>query len=402
VALTATVPALRRLLLARQGLLAWRGGAGRHRDGAPWRDRLRGAPGVLTALRGLEAIQLDPVNVVERNHHLVLMNRVGDYRPAHLERHYAARRVVEHWAQARSVLPVERYGELAPRRRSWSLAHTVGRMADAERIHAAAAEIRRILAAADGPLPSRALDLGHTVTSYWGTPTKVSSQALEHLWMAGEVVVAERRGDERHYALAERWYPAPAPGADDWAPLLRTYVRAYGIVDTSDHRLGWRTWLLPERRAAIEALIVDGTVVPVTVPGTRRRYVVAAALVPQLAALASARVGPEIFFLSPLDNLLWRRERILDLFGFEYRWEIYVPDHRRTYGPYVLPVLVGDRFAGRVDVRLDRDAARLVLRRAWWEATTTAPTRKRALTALAAFAARLGADLVRAPATSRG
>jgi uncharacterized protein YcaQ len=402
VAPIATVPALRRLLLARQGLLAWRGGAGRHREGAPWRDRLRGAPGVLKALRSLEAIQLDPVNVVERNHHMVLMNRVGDYRPAHLERHYASRRVVEHWAQARSVLPVERYGELAPRRRTWSLAHTVGWMADAERIHAAAVEIRRILAEAAGPLPSRALDLGHTVTSYWGTPTKVSSQALEHLWMAGDVVVAERRGDERHYALAERWYPAPPPDADDWLPLLRTYVRAYGIVDTSDHRLGWRKWLLAERRAAVEALIADGSVVPLTVPGTKRRYVMDGALGPQLAALASARVGPEIFFLSPLDNLLWRRERILDLFGFDYRWEIYVPDHRRTYGPYVLPVLVGDRFAGRVDVRLDRDAARLVLRRAWWERGTTAPTRKRVLSALAGFAARLGADLVRTRATSRG
>jgi uncharacterized protein YcaQ len=397
--LSVSAPALRRLLLAQQGLLAWTGGAGRLREGAPWRDRLRGGPG---ELRGLEAIQLDPVNVVERNHHLVLMNRVGGYQPAHLERHYAARRVVEHWAQARSVLPVERYGELAPRRRMWAMESTVGWMPHADRIHAASAEILRLLAAASGPLPARALDLGQTVTSFWGTSTKVSSQALEHLWMAGKVVVAERRGDERHYALPDRWYPAPPADADDWAPLLRTYVRAYGVVDTSDHRLGWRKWLLPERRAAVDTLIRDGAVVPVELAGTRRRYVVAAELVPRLAALAKARVGPEVFFLSPLDNLLWRRERVLDLFGFDYRWEIYVPDHKRAYGPYVLPVLVGEHFAGRVDVRLDREASRLVLRGAWWEPDTALRTRRRALTALAAFAARLGADLVRAPASSRG
>jgi uncharacterized protein len=384
--------ALGRLLLAHQGLLGW-SGRGRHGSGAPWRERFRGAAGVLRVVRALEAVQLDPVNVVERNHHLVLRNRVAGYQPRHLEVQYARHRVFEYWAHARCVLPVERYGELAPRRRLWTMEATVGARAHRDQIHTASDEILRLLAAAPGPLPARALDLGHRVASYWGFATKVSSQALEHLWESGAIVVAERRGDERYYTLAERWLPDRAADAADWGPLLHTFVRAYGVVDAGDPRLGWRKWPVAERRAAFDSLVADGTLTPVRVAGVKRHYAVWTPLVERLPALERARIAPEVFFLAPLDNLLWRRERVLDLFGFDYRWEIYVPDHKRTYGPYVLPVIEGDRFLGRVDARMDRDAARLVLRRAWWQPGASAPSIRRALAGLARLAAELGAEL---------
>jgi len=390
-----SLPALRRLLLAHQGLLGWSGGAGRDREGAPWRERLRGGPGALKALRALEAVQLDPVNIVERNHHLVLMNRVDGYQPRHLEGHYARRRVYEYWAQARCVLPIERFGELAPRRRLWALDATVATMKDRERLLRAADEILRLLAASPEPLPARALDLGEKVQSYWGWQTKLSSQALEHLWESGEIVVAHRRGDERYYAPTAGWHPGLPADETGWEPLLHTFVRAYGVVDGSDPRLGWRSrWKVAERRTALERLVADGTLQPVAVDGVKRRYFVWTPLLGRLAALERVRVAPHVFLLSPLDNLLWRRERVEDLFGFDYRWEIYVPEAKRTYGPYVLPVLEGDRFVGRVDARLDRDAGRLVLRRAWWERGATAASRRRALAGLGSLAERLGADLV--------
>jgi len=67
-------------------------------------------------------------------------------------------------------------------------------------------------------------------------------------------------------------------------------------------------------------------------------------------------------FLAPLDNLLWRRSRLQDLFRFEYTWEVYLPPRKRRYGHYAMPILFGDRLIGRLDPHLDREEQRLVIR----------------------------------------
>ncbi|HEY8426101.1 MAG TPA: crosslink repair DNA glycosylase YcaQ family protein [Limnochordales bacterium] len=111
---TITPAALRRLILARSGLLRWTRGRRPHVEGVPWRDELHGEDGALQALRRLEAVQLDPVAVVERNHHLVLRNRVGAYRSEHLESLYRRKLVFEYWANARCVLPADDYPVFEP------------------------------------------------------------------------------------------------------------------------------------------------------------------------------------------------------------------------------------------------------------------------------------------------
>lgn len=96
--------------------------------------------------------------------------------------------------------------------------------------------------AAEGPLASRSLELGTRVAGYWDEDvpkTKATSQALEHLWETGEVVVAGRRNDERFFALAVDWI-GDVPGTDSWDPLLRKYLRAYGVADLGDFRSRWR------------------------------------------------------------------------------------------------------------------------------------------------------------------
>lgn len=102
---------------------------------------------------------------------------------------------------------------------------------------------------------------------------------------------------------------------------------------------------------------------PLRVESARRTYFVPAAQLPLLEALAAAEVEPRIFFLPPLDNVLWRRERLLDLFGFDYTREIYVPEVRRRFGPYAMPILEGDALIGRLDPRLERERGILHVRR---------------------------------------
>jgi uncharacterized protein YcaQ len=393
--LETTSSALRRLLLARQGLLEWSGGRGEWAEGGLWREELGGPEGAFEVLRRLEAIQLDPVNVVAPNHHLVLHNRLRGYRGEHLEALYPTRRVFEYWAQARCILPIEDWGVFEWRRQRWRLEHTVqGRRGEGyeSEIYEAIAYIKHRLEA-EGPLSARMLDNGKKVRGYWGFTTKATSQALEHLWEAGELVVAYRKGDERYFALTSHWFPAlPQAPADPQAKLLK-FIRAYGLIDAGDPRLGWLPLGAAGRRAALEALLRQGVLIPLHPSGLKRRYYLWAELLPLLEALREARVAPRVTLLSPLDNLLWRRERIQDLWGFEYRWEIYVPEPRRRYGPYVLPVLEGEKLVARVDARMDRPQGRLRVRQVWWEREPTAAQAKRLWRALADLVHAQGVEL---------
>ncbi|HEU4742428.1 MAG TPA: crosslink repair DNA glycosylase YcaQ family protein [Meiothermus sp.] len=402
--LSVTASTLRRLILAQQGLLAWRDGKGAFPEGIPWREQHRGERGTLEVLRRLEAVQLDPVNVIERNHHLVFVNRVGGYRPEHLEALYPHKHVFEYWAQARCILPIEDWPMFGWRRERWRLEHTVAGMASyrglgeayEREIYAAIEHIREKLA--DGAaLPARALDTGKKVQGYWGFAHKATSQAIEHLWEAGEAVVAYRKGDERHFALAEGWLPPQVAGVHE-SPLqakLLKFIRAYGVVDGSDPRLGWRNWAAGERKSELAQLVKEGVIVPLEIKDAqpKRPYYLHAELEPLLTSLESAKIAPRVFFLPPLDNLMWRRERIRDLFGFDYKWEIYVPEAKRKYGPYVLPILAGERLIGRLDARMDRAKRTLNVRNIWWEGNVTEAQRRRVWQGLEGFAQSLGGQL---------
>jgi len=76
---------------------------------------------------------------------------------------------------------------------------------------------------------------------------------------------------------------------------------------------------------------------------------------------------PGVAFLAPLDPLAWDRDLLLRLYGFDYRWEVYVPVHKRRWGYYVLPLLYGDRIVGRIEPRIDRKAGALRVLDIWWE-----------------------------------
>lgn len=403
--LSTTPSALRRAILAQQGLLRWQGGTGEFAEGVPWLEQLKGSAGALEVLRRLEAVQLDPVNVIAPNHHLVFANRVGGYKPEHLEALYPQKRVFEYWAQARCILPVEDWPLFGWRRERWKLEHTLEAMmvnsrdrAYEREIHEAIGHIRQKLA--DGAsLPARALDTGKKVRGNWGFAAKATSQAMEHLWWAGDIVVSHRMGDERHFALADAWLPSPkgrgAGGEGLLQAKLLKFIRAYGVFDAygTGSRLGWREWEAGEKAAELERLVREGTIIPLQLDPIKRKYYLWAELLPLLDSLQTAKVATDVYFLSPLDNLMWRRERISDLFGFDYKWEIYVPDERRKYGPYVLPILEGETFVGRLDARMSRASKKLVVRRIFWEGKPNKLRAERVWKALQGFASRLGAEV---------
>ncbi len=361
---------------------------------------------VLGQIRTLEAVQLDPVAAVERNQHLVLAARVPGYTPPVLERLLAQRRVFEYWGHAACVFPIEDYPIFRGKRRG---AQTLLRPELAKLRSVVRTVLTRL--EREGPLPARAFAAGHRVRGWWditGPKTKATSHALNILFDAGLVMVARREGLERSFDLPERVVPADLlrrareidPREADEA-LLAKYMRAHRVFDLSDWAFGWRKIPAPRRRAIVDRLIRAGEVVALEIDGTRRSYFVLAGDVDRLrrhdrAARDRAAEGGPIRFLAPLDNLLWRRERVADFFGFDYTWEVYVPARRRRYGYYTMPILAGDRLVGRIDPRLDRERGRLVVNLLRFEPGIRAPAalRKRVLNALEAFAHFHGAGSV--------
>jgi uncharacterized protein YcaQ len=371
---------------------------------------------VLREIRRLEVVQLDPVAAVERNQHLALANRLRGYRPAMLEALLERRRIFEYWANAACVIPIEDF---------WMFAGVRERMrrADARERAVLRGPGTRVLRELErnGPMPSRAFLEGRRTTGYWdiaGPKTKETSHALNVLWYRGEVMVVRRDGVERYFDLPERVVPAEVwrhaqtvSVADADTALLGKYLRAYRIFDLGDFRFGWRKIPAPQRRALAEELVRRGEIIPLQIPEVRRQYYALARDLPALrrhdrqARAARGWIDRPVRFLSPLDNLLWRRERLADLFGFAYVWEIYVPAARRKFGYYTMPILAGDRLIGRMDPRLDRVNRRLHARLFNFEVgvRVTAALRRSVMTALERFAAfHGGAELsVRWPGSRR-
>ncbi|WP_040826397.1 DNA glycosylase AlkZ-like family protein [Thermaerobacter subterraneus] len=295
-----------------------------------------GPAGVKAVLKRLGAIQLDPVNVVDRNHHLVLFNRMGEYRPAWLEDLYQRGRVFEAWCHARCILPASLYPAFRPAFR---------RYGEAELEPAVRQWMERILALveASGPVSARQLEAPERVVGYWDRDvprTRAVSQALQHLWEEGRLVVRWRRGNERWYDLPERVLPdgvarQELDEAEAAEQRLRHYAQAMVLFDAGDPCFGWQRWPAARRRQEAERRVAAGQWVQVAVEGVRRVYYALAEDRPVLERAADLPALDEARFLPPLDNLLWRRSRLQDLFGFEYTWEIYLPPHKRRYGPFL-------------------------------------------------------------------
>ncbi len=185
--------------------------------------------------------------------------------------------------------------------------------------------------------------------------------------------------------------------------------RAVGLAgSTGNAELVWGgAGKVSERKKITATLLEDGTLVPVEVEGLRGTRL---ALAEEMAILRSAakpsRATPQVSFLAPLDPLMWDRPMIRDLFGFTYLWEVYTPEHKRRHGYYVLPILFGDRFAGRFEPKYDRKARSLHVNGVWFEDGFKPMDEPHFVPALAdalrAYRSFVGADTITWPRTGLG
>jgi uncharacterized protein len=351
-----SVAQARRITLAAQGFADPRPG------GATDMRHLR------RVLRRLHLIQMDSVNVLQRAHFMPLYSRLGPYPTALLERaaYRRPRELFEFWGHEASLITVD----LQPLFR-WRMARAKefawGSMT---RIATEQPElIAWVLDEVRDRGPITAAQIEHDAprrTDHWGWNWSVVKQALEWLFYTGQVTAADRTTSfARRYDLTERVLPtavldAPTPAYDDAIrALVELSARSLGVAAEVELRDYFRLPVAGFKKAVAD-LVDDEVLLPVAVQGWKQpTYLHRDAKLPRWVRAAT--------LVSPFDPLIWKRERTERLFDMEYRIEIYVPAPQRLYGYYVLPFLLGDRFAARIDLKADRKNGVLQIPAAWIE-----------------------------------
>ena len=342
---------------------------------APPRSLPADPSSVRTVVERLGSLQFDPLEVAGRNHDLVLAARIAGYRRAWTDALlYEERWLYETYNKGLSLVPT---AELPWYRVAW----------DEEREqHGAATFVEHAELVAEllgrirdgGPLSATDVEPRAAIDWYW-RPTNQVRAVLEALAEAGILGLARRDGNRRVYDLAERLFPtellAERPPRDEQVRhKVRSRVRAHGLLPTRGGQA--EIWLgtgsAAERARHVEALVASGDLDTVTVEGVRGGRLVLAGERPLLEAAAAAVAAGEpasrgVAFIAPLDPLVWDRDLLRSLFDFDYVWEVYVPAAKRRWGYYVLPILAGDRFVGRIEPRIDRAAGALRILGLWWE-----------------------------------
>ena len=347
-------------------------------------------------LRRVHLIQMDSVNVLQRAHFMPLYSRLGPYPVGLLERaaYRKPRELFEFRGHEASLITTD----LQPLFR-WRMARAADfAWGSMRRIAVEQPElVAWVLDEVRGRGPITAAEIEHDAPrskDHWGWNWSVVKQALEWLFYTGQVTAAERTTSfARRYDLPERVLPAavleaPTPAYPDAIrALVEMSARALGVAAEPEIRDYFR---LPVDgfKQAIAELVEDKVLIPVTVRGWRApAYLHSTAKVPRWVRAAT--------LVSPFDPLIWERGRTERLFDLSYRIEIYVPAAQRLYGYYVLPFLLGDRFAARVDLKADRKAGVLVVQSAHAEPGVTPETPARLAAELRLMAGWLGLSDVR-------
>ncbi len=350
----------RRFLLAHQGLRP------------PY--EFEGKAGILDFISRVGCIQFDPLNIVGHNPELVLQSRVNGFRPSMLqELLYKDRKLVDGWDKMMAIYLTGDWPYFYYRQRE-----AAGRSErrDSDVIRAVSPKILKAIEER-GPLSSIDLDHDEKVAWSWG-PKRLANVALDNMYYLGEVVIHHKVHTRKVYDLAYRHIPEEILTAPDPHETQEQYHDWHVLRRIGGVGLLWNTHSIwhgiygagsSERVATFTRLIKQGKAIEVHVEGIKKPLYMRSEDRTELDSAAKSDDRPErAAILAPLDNLLWERDMVKQLFDFDYTWEVYKPVVERKYGYYVLPVLYGDRFIARFEPGQDKKSKCLIIKNWWWEA----------------------------------
>jgi uncharacterized protein YcaQ len=316
------------------------------------------------AVAHLGYLQIDTIFVIERSHHHILHTRIPSYRREHLHRALSVDKTLfEYWTHALSYLPSETLRfYVRQMRREWQRRIWFGTVSSQE-LRRVLSRIRR-----DGAITIRDLDndVLRDKDHAWGS-RKPSKRALEVAFYRGLVTVSRRAGMLKTYELLTRHFgwdrlPPAASEAETLSYLLDRALRSQGIVSLESI-----CYLDPLRKPAMRRLVESRVrrkeLIPVQVEGAGQSP---HWIRPDALDTLPVPAQEPIHILSPFDPLIIQRKRLRLFFDYEYRFEAYVPKHKRVFGYFVCPVLIGDRIVAALDLKTDRERQQLLVQRWNW------------------------------------
>ena len=361
--ITTSAQAARRLAVTKQHL------AGRLPSRATGKD-------ILSVVRDLTFVQWDPIAVVAPSHVLSLWNRVGNFRLSDLEKLlWDKKRLFLHWVNfAASIVLTEDYplyysmmkrypesigkswGSRKPRTREFLAKHK-------ELGKSILNQLKK------GPLQLTQFKEYVRTKSVdsWSTGSVVS-RMLFHLEMSGKIIVAGHQGNRNIWALSETFLPKSVerkelPGEEVERMTAQRAILALGTASPREINYYFPRGRYQNLKKALESLQKDSVIHPVCVAEFQERdeRYIHEQDVKLLESINDHDWQPRISLLPPFDNLICGRQRTNRVFGFDYNHEMFLPQHKRKFGYYILPILWGERLIGRIDPILEKSKETLMI-----------------------------------------
>lgn len=331
---------------------------------------------ILAVVRDLAYVQWDPITIVAPSHIISLWNRLGDFQLSDLENlMWREKKLFEHWTPIASIVLTEDYPlyHSLMERYPQSLTKSWGsQRARAAKFLAQHSRLRRSMLdqLRRGPLQlSQFEEYVKTKRSEdgWSSGSDVSSM-LFHLHMTGNVMVVGHEGNQNVWGLTNSFLPA-------WVekkPLSekeferRAAIRAIGALGTATSKEIWYYFVrgrYENLKESLTKLEEDSTITRVRLEGSETKEVryICGDDVPLLKSMGGDSWEPRMSLIPPFDNMLAGNDRLNRLFGFKYVREQFLPLEKRKYGTYVLPILYGSSYLGRLDPTMDREAKKLLI-----------------------------------------
>ena len=336
------------------------------------KHKFTGKQGVLDFVKQAGCIQFDPVDVCGRNAELVLQSRIKGFTKSMLdELLYKNRLLIDYPDKNTSIISTEDWAYF-DRTRQYARKRASEHPELLELMEQARTFIKSngVVCSDDLKLESNFKWRAHIV---WSNGKNLFGSVLEQLYGIGDLVIHHKNGARKYYALAENHIPPEILNAADpneteedcrsWILLRR--IKSIGLLwnKPSGPVFGFRT---PERNKSFSNLLDENKIIPLKVEGIKATLYCSADDISLIEyILGDPKLKPRTEFIAPLDNMIWDRKLIEQLFDFHYKWEIYTPAADMKYGHYVLPILHGDKFIGRIEMFNNRKESILEVKNIW-------------------------------------
>ncbi|MDZ4711680.1 MAG: crosslink repair DNA glycosylase YcaQ family protein [bacterium] len=340
---------------------------------------------LLRIIETLGYLQIDTISIVERSHNQILWTRMQSFSRSMLEDLIAERKIFEYWSHAAAYLPIRDFRFSLLRKKKYS-----GKYKDWKNSN------RRILRyvydriKAEGPLQSRDFDDRKAKSTGWWD-WKPSKDALDFMFHEGRLMVSARKGFQKVYDLTERVLPADVdmsfPSEKEfYKHLILTSINSHGFAGEKEI-----TYLRQHDKKILKNVINDllkkELIEKIIIEGNEDNFYTT---LDKLELTGNIKTGNTIHILSPFDNLIIQRKKVKSLFNFDYQIECYVPEAKRKFGYYCMPVLSGDSLIGKIDAKADRLTGTFIIKNIFLEEGVRLNERtyvnlEKKLTALAKF-----------------